>query len=157
VWDWAFSYFFYFFCKKYEKAQKKHKKEIRRFPDAWSCCNTTHTTLFTQTLLPTTCGLPTFHQLCHKNVPPQQLSFQCHTTCTPPPFCSLHCCAGLSPLLPCFCVHLTLDWPLTDSKSGQWALLIIILLQFVCSPLSCCPLPPQIVSCLVGILDIAGR
>ena len=33
MWDWAFSYFFYFFCKKYEKAQKKHKKEIRRFPD----------------------------------------------------------------------------------------------------------------------------
>jgi len=34
--DWAFSCFFYFFCKKHEKARKsneKHEKQITRFPD----------------------------------------------------------------------------------------------------------------------------
>ena len=63
----------------------------------------------------------------------------------------------LSPLSPCFCVRPTLDRPLTDSKSGQWAPLIIVLLQFVRSPLSRCPSPPQIVSRLVGVSGIAGR
>ena len=72
-------------------------------------------------------------------------------------FCSLHRRAGLSPLSPCFCMCPTLDQPLTDSKSGQWAPLIIVLLQFVCSPLSRCPSPPQIVSHLVGVSGIAGR
>ena len=61
------------------------------------------------------------------------------------------------PLSPCCCVRLTLNQPLTDSKLGQWAPLIIILLQFVHSLLSCHPSPLQIVSRLVGILGIAGR
>jgi len=116
-----------------------------------------HTALFTQTLLPTTRGSPTFRRLRHKSAPPRQPSFQRHTTHTPPPFCSLHHHTGLFPLLPCFCVRPTLDRPLTNDKSGQWALLIIILLQFVRSPLSHCPSPPQIVSCLVGVSGIAGR
>ena len=80
-----------------------------------------HTALFAQTLLPTTRGSPTFRWLRHKSAPPRQPSFQHHTTRTLPPFCSLHRRAGLSPLLPCFCVRPTLDHPLTNGKSGQWA------------------------------------